>query len=113
MRVDFFSFTFFLAVSHPSATMAQVLDVLSSVASIVSSVGAYLAPPAALIGLGFLNPRAGPMRALHLGFTSKWSVLRPAFTASQRTAECRALKTSISMRDSAQYIVVTGPKVRT
>jgi hypothetical protein len=93
--------------------MAQVLDVLASVASIVSSVGTYLAPPAALIGLGFLNPRAGPMRALHLGFTSKWSVLRPAFTASQRTAECQALRTSISARAPGQYIVMCGPKVRT
>jgi hypothetical protein len=96
--------------------MAQVLEVLASVASIVSSFlgNKYVASSFAMAGVGVL-PRAGPMRAFVLGVSSKLGFLRPAFTTSQRTAECQALKDALdapSVAPAGQYIVVTGPKVR-
>jgi hypothetical protein len=94
--------------------MAHVLETVAHIASIVASFGNYLSPSVAVsvAGLGLLNPRAGPSRAFVLGVSSKWGLLRPAFRASQRTAECQALKDAIDTPSFAQYIVVTGPKVR-
>jgi hypothetical protein len=89
--------------------MAHALEAMSQVASIMASIAAFLAPPAAALGV---LPRAGPMRALVLGVSSKWGFLRPAFTMSQRAQDCEALKKAIYAQSAEQYIVVMGPKVR-
>lgn len=85
--------------------MSTALESVTHVASIVASVAAIFAPAAA--GLGMI-PRAGPLRALVLGVSSKWR--RPVLV-SQRTADCLSLKTAIGAISTTQYVVVVGPKV--
>jgi hypothetical protein len=93
--------------------MAHLLDAAAYAASIAASVTAVTAAVAAptAAGLGAL-PRAGPLRALVLGASTKLPFLRPAHITSQRVEECKALAAAVKAQSTSQYIVVTGPKVR-
>lgn len=89
--------------------MALFLESLAHIANIGVSIATLLAPAAA--GLGAL-PRAGPLRALVLGASTKLPFLRPSFIASQRTEDRLALAAAAKAQSQSQYVVVTGPKVR-
>ncbi len=78
---------------------------LSQVASIIASLAAISAPPAA-IAVG-LVPRLGPLRAIVLALSTRF---RRAPDVSQRTNEVRTLRSMLSTVQKDQYVVVSGPK---
>jgi hypothetical protein len=86
----------------------MVLESITHFASIGASVAAILSPGAMAFGV---VPRAGPLRAAVLGFSSKLAFLRPSYVVSQRP-ELLDLKENVNKLPERQYIVVSGPKVR-
>jgi hypothetical protein len=81
------------------------MESLSQVVTIVASLAAIAAPPAALaIGL---VPRLGPMRAIVLALSTRF---RRAQDVSQRTNELHMLRSMLSSSQKAQYVIVSGPK---
>ncbi len=81
------------------------MEDLSQVASIIASLAAIAAPPAAVV-VG-LVPRLGPLRAIVLALSTRF---RRAPDASQRTNEMRTLRSMLSTVQKDQYVVVSGPK---
>ena len=83
------------------------MDSLSHVISIIASLAAIAAPPAAFaIGL---VPRLGPLRAIVLGLSTRLRFKR-AQDASQRVNDVHTLRNMLSTVQRDQYVVVTGPK---
>ena len=81
-----------------------MIESLSHPVSIVASMAAITAPSAALAGLA---PRIGPLRAVVLALSSRFS---RAQDQSQRAAELHALRSTLSATQRDQYVVVSGPK---
>lgn len=79
------------------------METLSQVVSIVASLAAIAVPSAAALGLA---PRVGPMRAIVLALSTRFS---PAKSVSQRN-EVRTLRNMLSNAQRDQYVVVSGPK---
>lgn len=81
----------------------------------LSSASSIIAIGASLVGGGAVAagkvPRAGPLRALALGISSRFL---PGITGgavlSQRDAEVARLQASLSSIDRDQFVVVNGPK---
>jgi hypothetical protein len=82
------------------------MDFLSNALSIVSSVAALAAAPAA-VAVGVV-PRLGPGRAAALALTSR--LFSRAAPASQRVGEVAALRRMLTVVGRDQYIVVAGPR---
>ena len=81
------------------------MEQLAHIVTIVASVAAVLAPPAALYTFA---PRVGPLRALVLGLRSR--LFLRAKPVSQRTQDVASLQQNLSIANKDQYIVVAGPK---
>ena len=80
------------------------MESLSHLVSIVASLAAIAAPPAALAGL---MPRVGPMRATVLALSTRFS---RAQDLSQHATELHTLISMLSAVQRDQYVVVAGPK---
>ena len=80
------------------------MESFSQMVTIVASLAAIAAPPAALAGL---VPRLGPMRAIVLALSTRF---RRAQDVSQRTTELHSLRSMLSSVQKAQYVIVSGPK---
>ena len=88
--------------------MELTAHALSSVASL--AVGASLLGCCAGVAIAGKVPRAGPLRALALGITSRCGSRFAGATLSQRDAEVASLRASLSSISTAQFVVVNGPK---
>ena len=88
--------------------MELTAHALSSVASL-AAIGASLLGCAGVAIAGKV-PRAGPLRALALGITSRCGSRFAGATLSQRDAEVASLRASLSSISTAQFVVVNGPK---
>ena len=91
-------------LNSPRLVKGLMIESLSHPVSIVASMAAITAPSAALAGLA---PRIGPLRAVVLALSSRFS---RAQDQSQRAAELRALRSTLSATQRDQYVVVSGPK---
>ncbi len=80
---------------------------LSSAASL-ATIGASLLGGATVIS-GKV-PRAGPLRALVLGVSSRYGPLIKSAPSSQRDAEVAFLRATLLACGDAQFVVVNGPK---
>jgi hypothetical protein len=80
------------------------MESFSQMVTIVASLAAIAAPPAALAGL---VPRLGPVRAIVLALSTRF---RRAQDVSQRTTELHSLRSMLSSVQKAQYVIVSGPK---
>jgi hypothetical protein len=86
--------------------MELAAHALSSAASL-ATISATIVGGAALAGK---VPRAGPLRALVLGFTSRFGPLVKGATVSQRDTEVERLRASLAASGVDQFVVVNGPK---
>ncbi len=80
------------------------METLSQVVGIVASLAAIAAPSAAAFGFA---PRLGPLRAVVLALSTRFS--RPK-DVSLRSPELKILRSKLSTVHSDQYVVVCGPK---
>ena len=88
--------------------MELTAHALSSAASL-AAIGASLLGGAGVAIAGKV-PRAGPLRALALGVSSRYGSRLKGTTMSQRDAEVASLRASLSSISSAQFVIVNGPK---
>jgi hypothetical protein len=88
--------------------MELTAHVLSSAASVATIVAAFLGG-AGVVVAGKV-PRAGPLRALALGFSSRYLPLVRGATVSQRGAEVSSLRLMLSASDDDHFVIVNGPK---
>ena len=89
--------------------MELMAHTLSGAASL-AAIGASLLGGGAAAAIAGKVPRAGPLRALALGISSRYGSRFKGATLSQRNAEVASLRASLSSISSAQFVVVNGPK---
>jgi hypothetical protein len=87
--------------------MELAAHALSSAASLATIGASLLGGGVAIAGK---VPRAGPLRALALGVSSRYGSRLKGTTMSQRDAEVASLRASLSSISSAQFVIVNGPK---